>query len=96
MRIHELKTDAEVFAATALGMKAYEVREDDRGFEVGDVLFLRETRHTGEEMRVGEKPLIYTGRHEMMEVTHILRGPIYGLLGGWVIMSCRRVKIELV
>lgn len=54
MRIHELKTDSEVFTATALGMKTFEVREDDRGFEEGDVLFLRETRHTGEEMRGGE------------------------------------------
>lgn len=96
MMIHELKTDPEVFTASSLGKKTFEVREDDRGFEEGDVLFLRETRHTGEEMRGGEMPLIYTGRHEMMEVTHILRGPIYGLMEGWVIMSCRRVKIELV
>jgi hypothetical protein len=84
--IHELKTDTEVFTAFADGMKTFEIRFDDRDFKVGDLLLLKETQHTGEEMKDG-KPLIYTGQEDWLKVRYILRGPIYGLREGWVIMS---------
>jgi len=83
---HELKTDSEVFQAVLSGRKTFEIRFDDRGFCVGDSLLLRETTHTGEEMKRG-KPLKYTGQVKGMVVSHILRGPIYGLKDGWVILS---------
>ena len=90
-RIHELKTDSEVFKAVESGLKAYDIRYDDRGYEVADILRLRETRYTGEEMKAG-KPLEYTGRIVDVEVLHILWGPIYGLAEGWVIMSIAKEK----
>lgn len=78
MKEHHLKTDQGVFQASLDGKKPYELRFDDRGFEVGDILCLEETQFTGEEMKDG-KPLVYTGRVLRREVIHILRGPIYGL-----------------
>lgn len=84
---HELKTDPQVFQALVEGKKTYELRKDDRGFAVGDTLTLRETKHTGAEMAAGA-PLEYTGRFDRRIVTHILRGPIYGLMEGWAILSC--------
>lgn len=84
---HELKTDAEVFDAVARGEKTFEIRFDDRGFKVGDELLLRKTQHTGYEMRRLKYPLIFTGDEERRTVSHILRGPIYGLQDGWVILS---------
>ena len=86
MAHHDLKTDHEVFQAVAAGVKTYEIRRDDRGFQAGDVLCLRETTHTGEEMRNGA-PLEYTGKSAIATVSHVLRGPIYGLAEGWVILS---------
>jgi hypothetical protein len=83
---HELKTDPEVFQAVLRGEKLFEIRFDDRGFMVGDHLLLIETEFTGEEMKAG-KPLVYTGDAYDFEVNYILRGPIYGLKEGWVIMS---------
>lgn len=83
---HELKTDPEVFRAIASGAKQFEIRFDDRGFKVGDQLLLKETKFTGAEMEAG-CPLIYTGDVEWMKVRYILRGPVYGLQEGWVIMS---------
>jgi len=87
MKEHELKTDPKVFGPTLRGDKKFEIRFDDRGYRVDDTLFLRETKYSGAQMATGGRPLIYTGREARRHVTHILRGPIYGLQKGWVIMS---------
>lgn len=89
---HELKTDPAVFQALSIGAKTFEIRKDDRGFEVGDTLILRETVSPGHLMAHGAK-LEYTGRQEQRKVTHILRGPTYGLTEGWVIMSVDSPRI---
>lgn len=86
MQTHDLKTDSEVFQAVINGLKTFEIRFDDRGFKVGDRLNLLETVSTGEEMKNGA-PLEYTSGQWFAEVRYILRGPIYGLAEGWVIMS---------
>jgi hypothetical protein len=83
---HELKTDPTAFEASFLKKKPYEIRFDDRGFKEHDVLILKETKYSGIEMKEG-KPLIYTGRELRATIRFILRGPIYGLLPGWVILS---------
>lgn len=87
MKTHELKTDPDVFAAVADGTKTHEIRFNDRGFEVGDLLHLRETEFTGSQMHPGREglPLIYTGREELRTVSHIQTG--YGLADGWCILS---------
>ncbi len=84
--IHELKTDPEVFEAVFEKKKGYEIRFDDRGYQVGDLLRLLETTYTGAEMKEGA-PLKYTGRKVVHRITHILRGPVYGLMPGWVILN---------
>jgi len=83
---HLLKTDAAVFQAVLDNKKPYDLRFDDRGFKKGDVLTLNETKYTAEEMR-NNKPLEYTRRSIRKEVAHVLKGPIYGLQNGWVILS---------
>lgn len=88
MRTHELKTDPEVFDAVHRGEKTFEIRKNDRGFQTGDALVLRETLHTGAEMANGA-PLVYTGRIAERYVTHMLEGPVYGLAEEWVIMSIK-------
>jgi len=82
-----------MFNEVVLGHKTFDIRFDDRGYREGDLLVLRETRSTGEEMRAGA-PLDYTGRDCARIVTHILRGPIYGLKEGWVIMSIASPSVE--
>jgi len=85
---HVLKTDPEPFEDVLKGRKTFEIRYDDRGYEVGNVLHLRETRFTGDEMRrdPDRYPLEYTGRDCWVGIIHILRGG-YGLMGGWIIAS---------
>jgi hypothetical protein len=77
--VHELKTWESYFHALYDGRKWFEIRKDDRGFRVGDELYLRETRYgTGE----------YTGREMRRKIGFILRHePDLGLTDGYCILS---------
>lgn len=77
MRTHELKTVPPHFGDVERGAKRVEVRLDDRGFAVGDVLILREYDPASGE---------YTGRVCEVLVTHILAGFV-GLAPGYVALS---------
>lgn len=88
MKIHELKTDPRVFDQVREREKKFEIRFNDRKYAKGDYLLLKRTGYTGQEMRTG-LPLVYTGQEALLRVEHILHGPIYGLMEGWVIMSIK-------
>lgn len=77
MSSHELKTWPAYFEAVLDGRKPFEVRRDDRNFQVGDTLFLREF-----------DPLhnTYTGRYAYRLVTFILRGEPW-LREGYCVMG---------
>lgn len=83
-RTHELKTDPDVFEAVWDGRKTFEIRKNDRAFQVGDKLLLRETEWSGQAIRAGA-PLIYTGRTVTKTVSHVLMG--YGLDVAWCCLS---------
>jgi len=84
---HYLKTDKDVWLAVFNLEKTFEIRKNDRNFQVDDVLVLRPTRHTGAEMANGE-PLEYLPQEPIHAIViYILNGPIYGLAEGWCIMS---------
>lgn len=84
VQVHYLKSDPEVFQAVFDGRQTFEIRYDDRNYQVGDVLLLQETTFTGKEMAAGAE-LVYTGRHLLRRVTYKLSG--YGLGQGWVILG---------
>ncbi|MEN6637705.1 MAG: DUF3850 domain-containing protein [Smithella sp.] len=86
--VHELKTDMGHFQAVLDDNKTCEIRFNDRNFKLWDILVLRETQATGEQMKRG-MPLIYTGREIRAWVTHIIRGPECGIAAGWVVMSIK-------
>lgn len=86
MQRHILKTDPAVFKLTAADDKLYEIRFDDRDFQIGDELLLVETVYSGEQMKVGAL-LEYTGMLVCMSVTHKLKN-VYGLKDGWCILGC--------
>lgn len=64
MITHDLKTWPAVFAATLAGRKPFEIRRDDRGYEAGDVLRLREWDPEREQ---------FTGREVWRTVTYVMR-----------------------
>lgn len=87
--VHELKTDPVPFQAVKDGLKRFEYRKDDRGFEVGDILVLHETNYSAALMAEG-RPLGYTGRILRRRVDYIMRGndfPGMGIPPGFCVMS---------
>jgi ASC-1-like (ASCH) protein len=59
---HELKTLPEYFNAVNRGLKTFEIRKNDRGFEVGDTLILKEIFTSSKE---------FTGRSLERKITYI-------------------------
>mgnify|MGYP000102844115 CR=1 FL=1 len=81
---HDLKTDPEVFQQSLDGVKPWEIRYNDRSFQVGDTVCLKETKHSGAEMKAGAS-LEYTGRELTKTITNVVSG--YGLQDNWVVLT---------
>lgn len=75
---HTLKCHPEYFEEMLAGRKTFEIRVNDRDFQVGDTLHNREWHPVNEE---------YSGRAILHGVTYVMKGPTLGLDAGWVIMS---------
>ena len=58
------------------------MRKNDRGFLMGDQLLLQEYHS-----QAG-----YTGREQLVTITHILDGEQFGVKDGFVCMSIRKVE----
>jgi hypothetical protein len=63
----------------AEGRKRFEVRKDDRTFEVGDTLVLREWDDIATER--------YTGRQVRVQVTYLMPGGQFGVMHGYVVLG---------
>jgi len=77
-KYHELKTWPIYFSAIVRGDKTFEVRLNDRGFQPGDYLILKEYDPQKKE---------YTGRVTVKYVQYILNDSLDGIDDGYVIMS---------
>lgn len=96
---HVLKTDPDLFNASWEGKKPWEIRRNDRNFQVGDTVTRQETRHTGDDMALG-RPLEFTGREITGRIAYTLpatnpdgsQGPSYGLRDEWVVFTCVEIS----
>jgi hypothetical protein len=75
-RIHELKCWTESYQAIVDGVKLFEYRLNDRDYQVGDILFLREWNSNTK----------YTGRECCYKVTWILKSG-FGLPECYCVLS---------
>ena len=80
MNVHLLKTDPVYFQAVVDGRKGFEVRNNDRKFEEGDVLILAEFRQKDEYVKTGWNegyinPAGFTGRTLRRTVGLIVSDP---------------------
>ncbi len=74
---HELKIWPEYYEVVRSGLKTFEIRKNDRGFQVGDTLLLREYDANSEE---------FTGRSITRSITYIVEGPPF-MAEGWAVLG---------
>jgi len=79
MQTHELKTISPAFQAIISGEKSFEIRENDRNFQVGDVLLLIEVEPTPSGIHQ-----VYTGKMKEVKITYITD---FKLKDGYVALS---------
>ena len=84
--IHELKTHPQYFSMVYDGTKKFEVRKNDRNYQLGDELLLKEFVPQGyyEDGTQGE---YYTGRIIQSRIDYILNGGQFGIEEGYCVMS---------
>jgi hypothetical protein len=88
MTIHELKTLPLYFAQLENGSKTFEVRKNDRHFQSGDVLFLKEWEHTQPSTM---STLNYTGAELWYEITYVLTDH-ESIVPGYAILAIKSLK----
>lgn len=84
---HYLKTWSEEFSQVWDGYKKFEIRKDDRGYQVGDTLVLEEGDLGGAGMTDHDLTFVYTGRVIEVNVMYILKGGKFGIEKDYVAMS---------
>jgi hypothetical protein len=77
-RTHELKIWPACFSAVEAGIKSFDVRQNDRDFQVGDVLLLREYEPESEQ---------YSGRTTTRRISYLLPGGTFGVEAGWCVLG---------
>jgi hypothetical protein len=99
MRTHDLKCWPAPFAAVLSGEKKHEIRVDDRGFAVGDVLHLREWDPTPIKVPITAWSTVmtdgwagYTARSLRVRVTHLTPGGAWGLPANLCVMSIESIE----
>lgn len=96
-RVHHLKTEPTWYEALLLGSKTFEVRRDDRGYQRGDLVVLREwippvgTGSFIESARdlTGE----YTGRELEYRIGFVFRRGFGCDLGEFVVFSLLPIEV---
>ena len=77
-QLHELKIYPKYFDAVLNGSKPFEIRKNDRNFQVGDNVFLREWDN-----------IKYSGRTIFAEITYVLDDKFIGLTEGYVALGIK-------
>lgn len=85
MKVHELKVFKKYVHPLIMGDKTFEIRKNDRGFQKGDILHMKEIENGSKE---------YTGFEMFLKVIYIHQG--LGLEDGYVCMSVKRIDFKLI
>lgn len=80
---HELKTNDEFMRAIAIGLKPFEVRKDDRNFNLEDRLLLR-GGNLDDNLN-----FVYSGKVLEAEITYVLPGGQFGIEDGYCVLGIK-------
>lgn len=82
--IHELKTEVKYFNEIRAERKTFELRKNDRNYQIGDLLILKEYI---------SKTQVYTGASIIASVKYIMKKNEFFDLKDYVIMSIRVIDL---
>lgn len=92
MKTHNLKLSVEFCDAVLRGEKTFEVRKNDRGFQMGDLIRFVPT--DGTSYRSSDGTVIEHAKHEISghtyKITYILNG--WGIKNGYVVLGIKEIK----
>ncbi len=92
---HELKIDSDQFELLKQGLKKHEVRKEDRGFQEGDLIVLRETVFSAQERcQKNIRKIVYTGRALIFKISFINSGGDFGIMPGFVVLGLEQIKTQ--
>lgn len=86
MRTHNLKILPPFFNSVIEGQKTFEIRFNDRDFQVGDRVELNEFSKKDKQL---------TGRSVMAEVGFVFKGSEYGIKEGYCVFSLLNLSQEM-
>jgi hypothetical protein len=90
MKVHELKCEEPHWSDIRAGRKRFELRSDDRGYEVGDILELT----SWSPITGGSQDHLETeGQKIRVEVLHILHGERFGAYGLKPTFCCMSIRL---
>ena len=99
MIIHDLKCWPSSFLPIVAGYKKAEFRLGDRDYKRNDFLLLREwmPADNPDELEASDWVLTpgYTGNVQLVQVTHVLHGPAFGVPDGYVMLSFNLMQVTV-
>ena len=91
MKLHELKIKHEYLVDIVVGRKTFELRKNDRDYQVGDLIRfidIRQQKNTGDCD-------IYIDDDALYGITYVLKDvPQYGLGKDYCILGIKRLEIK--
>lgn len=81
MTVHELKITPKYFVSVVEGEKTFEIRKDDRGYKVGDLLHLKEFDRES-----------FTGKSVLVEVTYTTA---FNQEPGYLVLAIKEPNFEV-
>ena len=92
MKLHELKIKHEYLINVALGIKTFELRKNDRDYQVGDLIHFIDIK---EDYTSKYEIEPYIDDNQLYRITYILKDCVYyGLDKGYCILSIKKLNIK--
>lgn len=92
MNVHQLKIDYAFWDDLVAERKTAELRKDDRGYQVGDIMMIKPVVLDSEYFE-------FEGECQARVITHIVQGGQYGIEAGYCMLSMAKpehVEIKII
>lgn len=91
MKLHELKIKHEYLVEVVMGRKTFELRKNDRDYQVGDLIRFIDIRQSYSD----GCEYVYIDKDTLYKITYVLKDvPQYGLDKDYCILAIKKVEIR--